>query len=135
MFIPIKLKSFFQLYLNSIITYFEIMDYYNPIEHYDNIENGYGQYIDLDNYTIDGEDIILSPKTTPKLQEKINDYIEYNEYLDRLEHTLEYGPPHIRPYIHNPGNNIMPIEYGNNLTMITNPLVYAVSYIFELFKR
>lgn len=93
---------------------------------YDNNDDGYGQYIDLDHYTYN-----YTKNKIIKTNETLNDHNrEYNEYLDRCEHSLEYGPP-MGVYINR--NEIVPIE-SIDITLFTRPILCLVANLLGLIK-
>lgn len=81
-------------------------------------DNDYGQFIDLESQT-------------PLNQTAIDIYSdnEYNEYLDRYEHTLDYGPP---TYMYMNRNEIVPFK---NVSLFANPIFYAVTYLIQWIRR
>jgi len=93
------------------------MNNIDAIIKYDSIENGYGQYVDLDPYNVNDTVIEIQP-------EIIDSVTEYNTYLDKLEHSLDYGPP-MNAYMDH--NMIIPVNA--DATLFTNPLFTFVTYI------
>ena len=91
-----------------------------PMIKYDSMENGYGQYVDLDPYNVNDTVIDIHP-------EPIDSSTEYNKHLDKLEHSLDYGPP-MNVYM----NHNMVVPVNADITSFTNPLFTFVTYIVGL---
>ena len=107
---------------------------------YDNTDDGYGQYIDLDHYTYNytTNKKIKTNETLNDYNREYNDYNrEYNEYLDRCEHSLEYGHPTDVPSptlpVYMNHNEIVPIE-SIDITLFTRPVLCLVANLLGLIK-
>jgi len=87
-------------------------------QHY--YDNGYGQFIDLESQT---------PLNQHQHAIDIYSDNEYNEYLDRYEHALEYGPP---AHMYMNRNEIIPLNNGN---IFTNPVFYVLTYLIQWIRR
>jgi hypothetical protein len=81
-------------------------------------DNDYGQFIDLE-----------SQRPLNHVPIDIYSDNEYNEYLDRCEHALEYGPP---AHMYMNRNEIIPLKSGN---IFTNPVFYVLTYLIQWIRR
>ena len=84
----------------------------------DSIDNGYGQYVNLD--------LNETSFTVENLEH--DHYNQYNQYLDNYEHTLDYGESNV--YISD--NMVNPIN-ELNINLITHPLLHIFSTVINWF--
>ena len=86
------------------------------------LDDGYGHYIDLDYPNNETRINIL-------IGDNVQEYDEYNTFLDHQEYMLEYGQS---PY-HMDNNNIVPV-HDPNYSLLMNPIIYIITCISKWMK-
>jgi hypothetical protein len=85
----------------------------------ESMDDGYGQYVVLD--------FNDTSFTIGNLEQDY--YNQYNQYLDKYEHILEYDP---NLYIQD-NNMISPLMVFNT-SLITNPIVHIITGVINWFS-
>jgi hypothetical protein len=90
------------------------------------IDNGYGQYVSLDDSFESCEEENPYKRKITKIEKNDENYDEYNYYLTECEHDNEFDIPSRNVIDRN-----SKLTESSNLSITTNPLICIVNHIMR----